>query len=63
MWCIEVMEGEHRGRILTIYTLSSDERYAQTTINREIVEFRLGYDCRWVYPDRLALEQAGRAGG
>lgn len=58
MWCIEVMEGQYRGMVLKNYTLSSDERYAQVTINHEIVEFKLGYDCRWVYP-----EQAGRAGG
>ena len=45
---ILVTHGPHAGRILTHYRLCPDELYVQVDIGREIVEFKLGFDCRWI---------------
>ena len=45
---IQITSGKYTGRVLSIFTLSSDERYAQAVIGKDIKEFKLGFDCKWM---------------
>lgn len=46
---ITITSGEYTGRVFdqSQATISSDGRYAQIWIGKELVEFKFGLDCQW----------------
>jgi hypothetical protein len=49
MTAIKITSGEYAGLTFTTYDMSIDERYIQVWIGRDRVEFKLGFNCQFVF--------------